>query len=142
VKDDADAADELELRSLAGDEGLHFLLRRWKYTKPGTEAYLRRILEKNPTSGLYSKKKASFVSGIMTNSNGLMGMLSTEPSERNKGHASIVMRHLIKQIATDGLAPGSAVEQKNIASANFHKKVGMRFSHEADYVFHVHAPFS
>jgi hypothetical protein len=44
------------------------------------------------------------------------------------------MRHFIKQIAQDGLGPGSAGEQNNIASENFHKKVGMKWLNLMDEI--------
>jgi len=137
--------DSVEMRSLNNEEGIQFLVKRWKYSKTGTEEYVRRMLAKNPSSGLYSKRdneKNKVLSGILTNTNGLVGMLSTDPDERQKGYAVAVMRDLLKRMAIDGFYPCSALEEKNIASARFHEKVGMKFSHKCDYLLHLHSPFN
>jgi len=115
--------------------GLEFMFKNWKYSEEKTKDYLARILQKLPSGGVYIDER--IVSGVVQNSNGVIGMLFTRPEERNKGYGVSVMRYLIKEIFQAGLSPCSVAEMRNIASQKLHEKVGMQKSHEVDYIWYM-----
>jgi len=109
------------------------MLKKWKYSVDGTRDYMTRILQKVPSGGVYVDER--IVSGVLQNSNGVIGMLFTYRGERNKGYGVRAMRFLIKEIFQAGQSLCSVAEMKNIASQKLHEKVGMQKSHEVDYIW-------
>ncbi|CAL8074496.1 unnamed protein product [Orchesella dallaii] len=128
----------IEIRPLDKTAGAKFLLDNWKYTKDGTPEYVQKVIEKNPSAGVFVDGKLAC--GALVNVHGLIGLLYTDNHYRRMGLAQLCMRFLFKEMARMGQVPCSTSQSKNDKSCNFHKKLGMIITHETDYVFHT--PYS
>ncbi|CAL8104458.1 unnamed protein product [Orchesella dallaii] len=135
---------KVELNSLSSDvaKGTRFICQTWKYSIPGkTDLAIEKLLRKNKSVGLYRRngsESGEILCGMLTNDCGLMGMLHTVPEHRGKGYATLVTKKLMKNLAAEnGAVPCSAVEMRNYQSIAFHEKLGMNFSHYADFIKYV-----
>jgi ribosomal protein S18 acetylase RimI-like enzyme len=113
--------------------GTEFIYRTWKYAKVGSMEYISQSIERNISSGVFTRD-GKLVSGIITISAGAMGMLHTDRAYRNKNYGKLCMQNLMKELAKNGFIPASAVEICNEASKKFHKKIGMKICNTVDYV--------
>ncbi|XP_021967622.1 uncharacterized protein LOC110862716 [Folsomia candida] len=123
------------LKALDEDKGLKFLTQSWRYVRPGTETYLKKIIKHHITAGVY--QNGDLVSGAIVNGHGLIGMLSTNPEHRNKGHAMKCMRYLMQEMTKKGFAIVSSSQQENSYSLALHDKLKFIQTHECDYIFHI-----
>ncbi|ODM95765.1 hypothetical protein Ocin01_10913 [Orchesella cincta] len=130
--------DGIEIRPLDKTIGAKFLLDNWKYTKDGTPEYVQKVLDKNPSAGVFVDGKLAC--GALVNVHGLIGLLYTDNHYRRMGLAQLCMRFLFKEMAKIGQVPCSTSQSKNDKSTNFHEKLGMVVTHETDYIFHI--PYS
>jgi len=115
--------------------GIKFILSRWQFSTPNTEAYLKKIIPKHVTCGLYQDGELATV--VIMNAHGLAGILITDEKHKRKGYAFICMQYLLKELAKKGFIPASSVQQENSYSVALHKKLGMKITHESDYIYHT-----
>jgi len=106
--------------------GGDFFNRTWQYAKYNSLTYLRRILERNPSSGVYLNGSTIPITGMALNGLGLLSMLYTEPEYRNKGYAKITTQNLIKEVRKRKLIACSFVDSDNSISRAFHDSIGMK----------------
>lgn len=130
--------ENVELRPLDGDSDAKFLTENWKYTKPGTLEHVKTVLNYNPSAGVFVNGK--LVCGALVNFHGMFGLLYTDPAYRRHGFAQICAKYLCKEMAKRGMVPCSSGQRKNYNSINFHKKLGMKLTHETNYIL-IHSPF-
>lgn len=134
---------EAKVNSLNSEEGVNLIHDNWVYAKEGTKTYVRRILEHNPSCGLFIStdgkliKKYAPVSGVVTTANGFLGMLFTAKKWRNHHFGTIVMKSLMQDLINKGFIPCSVVEEHNKISKKFHEKLGMKISHCVDFVYNI-----
>jgi len=126
--------DDVELKPLDMETGPDFIYNTWAYSVEGSLDYITQCIERNISSGVYSKKDGKPISGILTNPEGLMGMLYTDKAYRNKNYGKLCMQKLMKDLAKNGYVPCSAVEMCNEPSKNFHIKIGMKPHGQIDFI--------
>ena len=125
--------DTVVLKPLDLNSGPNFVYNTWKYAKEGSMEYITQTIERNITSGVFTKEGKP-ISGILTIAGGVMGMLYTDKAYRNRNYGMLCMQKLMKDLATNGFVPCSAVETCNEPSIRFHTKIGMKRSHRIDYI--------
>jgi GNAT superfamily N-acetyltransferase len=123
------------VKALTLPEGLDFFLSTWKYNRLGSDKYLAKIISKHISGGVY--ENGNPVAGCAMNGHGLIGVLNTEKSSRRKGYGSLCMKFLLKEMAINGYVPVSTAMQTNHSAVVLHEKLGLKFSHECDFIFHV-----
>lgn len=128
----------VELRPLDESTGAKFLTNNWDSSKPGTMDYVQTVLKINPSAGVFVNGK--LVCGALVNIHGMLGLLHTHQEYRRYGFALICGKFIFKEMAKLDMVPCSSAQRKNIKSVNFHKKLGMKLTHETNYILH-HAPF-
>jgi hypothetical protein len=107
----------IELKSLNLDSinGAKFLVDNWPFAKSGSLSYVRKLIERNPSSGVYINGK--LVSGAAMNGSGMITMLYTLPDFRLKGYAQLCMNYCAESLLKENLIPVSAcnmIEMMNI----------------------------
>lgn len=127
--------ENVELGPLHPVQGTKFLLDNWKYTREGSAEHVIKVIEKNPTSGVYVD--GQIVCGAVANANGTLGMLHTDNNFRRAGYAQLCMRFLLKEMAQAGLIPVSSARATNARSCRLHDKLGMNCTHETDYIINM-----
>ncbi|XP_021948945.1 uncharacterized protein LOC110846484 isoform X2 [Folsomia candida] len=122
----------IEVKPLDVNDGAKFLVENWPFARTGSHAYVRKLIERNCSSGVYVDNR--LVCGAALNGSGMITMLHTLPEFRHKGYATLCMNYFVQTLFKDNLIPCCTVETTNIASISLQRKIGLQVSHDVSYI--------
>lgn len=113
------------------------MTKRWGYTKEGTDAFVRKCIERLPfgTGGVFLPN-GELASAAITPGIGVLSCLLTDENHRRKGYASLVIKYIFKEVAKHGLQPCLDAEITEHGAVAFHKSINPNIISKVDYVSH------
>lgn len=100
--------------------------RHWPHSFPGSDDFLKQLLNQNGGLGLYLKEDQTLVSWIMKNQLLGLGTLQTVDSHKRKGYARILTMALTKKMAEEGVDVHTCIVRQNVVSQTLFKSLGFK----------------
>jgi hypothetical protein len=100
-----------------------FVTSHWQYAEPGTEDFVRFIIE-NFSTVCVKDDEDSLVGWYMQQPYGAMGMLHVLDAHRGKGLAKYMTVNMGKKLISRGQIPYGYISESNVVSLRLHEECG------------------
>lgn len=91
---------------------------------PESENFIKALIERNPSLGVFSKSDNELRAWITINEFNVLSNLQTVDKYQKKGYATLLVKEMAKKRAIQGKDTVAGILQENTASINLFKKLG------------------